>query len=79
MRLEDTPENRAKAEEFADRFEATLERQGSVATYFCAEQRQRWRQHAIRAFMGTSPDFTQGFSNPQNLSPIGFPPPLAKP
>ncbi|MGA1988474.1 MAG: hypothetical protein ABSG72_19555 [Candidatus Sulfotelmatobacter sp.] len=45
----------AKAEEFADRMEAQMRELGANGDYFCAAQRERWRQHSIRAYLGSSP------------------------
>jgi hypothetical protein len=75
MPLEDTPENRAKAEKFADKYEAAIAGLGSTGKYFCPEQRLRWRQQSIRAFMGTSPSFDRELANP-DAPPVGFPPRL---
>jgi hypothetical protein len=47
-------DNMKKAEEFADRMEAQMRKMGSVADFFCDAQRQRWRQHAIRAYLGSA-------------------------
>jgi hypothetical protein len=48
-----------KAEEFADFMESEMRGIGSTGDYFCSEQRVRWRQHAIRAFLGASPGLTE--------------------
>ena len=49
------PEERKKAEEFADYMEEEMRRIGATGDYFCTEQHKRWRQHTIRAFLGLSP------------------------
>jgi hypothetical protein len=48
------PTKLAKAEQFADRMEAQMRDLGATGDYFCDEQRKRWRQHSIRAYLGTS-------------------------
>jgi hypothetical protein len=53
------PEELRKAEEFADFMESEMRGLGSTGDYFCSEQRARWRQHAIRAFLGQSPEIAE--------------------
>lgn len=55
-----SPERKKKAEEFADRMEAKMRLLGSTGDYFCSEQHQRWRQHAISAYLGLSPQPEDG-------------------
>jgi len=50
------PERLKKAEAFADFMESEMRVLGSTGDYFCSEQRIRWRQHAIRAYLGQSPE-----------------------
>lgn len=45
-----------QAEAFADRMEAKMRKLGSTGDFLCAPQRLRWRQHSIRAYLGSSPD-----------------------
>jgi len=52
-------ENLKKAEEFADFMESEMGALGSTGNYFCTEQRARWRQHAVRAFLGQSPELVE--------------------
>lgn len=60
--MTDIPDDRLKAEEFADWTENMLRSLGTTGDYFCAEQRVRWRQHAVDAFFGRSPDPLAGLS-----------------
>jgi hypothetical protein len=45
-----------RAERFADRMEAQMRELGATGDFFCQAQRDRWRQHSIRAYLGLSPD-----------------------
>ena len=54
--MKDDTKKQREAEQFADRMEAKMRKLGSTADYFCAAQRERWRQHAIRAYLGLSPN-----------------------
>ena len=49
------PEKQKRAEEFADRMEAQMRTSGANSDFFCDSQRERWRQHSIRAYLGLSP------------------------
>lgn len=53
--IADDSERLAKAQQFADRMEVQMRELGSTADYFCVPQRERWRQHSIRAYLGLSP------------------------
>jgi len=48
-------EKLAKAEQFADDMEAQMRELGATGDFFCTAQRERWRQHSIRAYLGASP------------------------
>jgi len=47
-------EKRKKAEEFADYMEAEFRKLGASGDFFCRQQRLRWREHSIRAYLGSS-------------------------
>ena len=47
-------DKRRRAEEFADYVEAEFRKLGVVGDFFCAQQRVRWREHAVRAYEGTA-------------------------
>lgn len=49
-------EKQQRAERFADRMEAQMRKLGATADYLCDSQRERWRQHSIRAYLGLSPN-----------------------
>lgn len=49
-------ERQKKAEEFADRMESQMRELGATGDFFCSAQRERWRQHSIRAYLGESTD-----------------------
>jgi hypothetical protein len=68
--------DRAHAESLADKYEAKMADLGFVGTFFCADQRLRWREQIVRAFMGQSPSFQNDFTTPEPTSPQGFPPNL---
>jgi hypothetical protein len=53
--LIDNPENRARAEQYADWLENNLRNYGPSTEYFCDSQRKLWRQTAIDSFMGNAP------------------------
>jgi hypothetical protein len=74
MPMSDTPENRARAEAFADRLEAKMRLVGSTGEYFCESQRVVWRQQTIRGFMGVSPD-PEFVAKDASLRKSAFPPP----
>jgi hypothetical protein len=66
--LTDDKEEQRRAEEFADRMEAEMRRLGSTGDYFCETQRIRWRQHAMRAYLGLSPEFDEKNTSTQATS-----------
>jgi hypothetical protein len=74
--LTDNKEEQQRAEEFADRMEAEMRLLGSSGDYFCEGQRSRWRQHAIRAYLGLSPEHDeQSLSGHIRTNPIKPPQP----
>ncbi len=52
--MADDVKRKQKAEAFADRMEAKMRELGSTGDYFCVAQRERWREHSIRAYLGLS-------------------------
>jgi len=70
--LPDNPEELARAEAFADRMESKMRDMGFVGDYLCNSQRQVWRQHAIRGFLGQSPDPKAEAEAPSRM-PTAFP------
>jgi hypothetical protein len=72
----DSTLDRAKAELLADKYEARMADLGFVGTFFCADQRRRWREQIVRAFMGQSPSFQNDFTTPEAARAEGFPPDL---
>ena len=67
MQLIDNPENRARAEQYADWVERNLRSYGVTTDNFCDAQRLVWRQQAIDAFMGHAsvPKVLQPLISPQ--------------
>ena len=72
--MADNTPDRAKAELLADKYEVRMADLGFVGEFFCEDQRQRWREQIVRAFMGQSPSFQNDFTTPENRVPEGFPP-----
>lgn len=53
--MKDDAKRQERAEEFADRMEGAMRDLGSTGDFFCDAQRERWRQHSVRAYLGISP------------------------
>ena len=59
MPVADEKDQFARAEAFADNIEVKMRELGFVGDYFCDAQRKEWRQHAVRSYLGQSPDPTK--------------------
>jgi len=72
MSLAHNPDELARAQAFADRMESKMREIGLVGDFFCESQRQLWRQHAIRGYLGQSPDPKDEAEAPSR-KPTAFP------
>jgi hypothetical protein len=65
----DDTQARIEAEAFADYVEGAMREIGVTGDFFCPQQRERWRQHAIRGHMGLSPEGESSFAPTPPKSP----------
>lgn len=63
-------DNSKSAEAFAHRMEAKMRELGSTDDFFCDTQRERWRQHSIRAYLGLSSDDEVESSSTPPIPPL---------